>query len=217
MVESRATSSDMKFGQMVLGLAPWFLFSILVSRLGDNEVAIAASLSALAAVVIALYQRGSGVKLLDAAGVVTFVVIAAVGFVGGDDIDEWLTNFSRGGTTFVLGAVMLVSAFTVPFTEQYARESVDREFWDSPSFHATNRRISLAWGLALLVMAVSHVVAGVLDPISEAEANGARTVDLVCNWVIPIVLIVAAVKFTQKTAADARAAGEARSAQRADP
>lgn len=200
----------MKFGQMILGLAPWFLFSILVSRLGDNEVAVAATVSALAAVIVAAYQRGSGVKLLDIAGVVTFVAIAAVGFIGGDSVDEFLTNFSRGGTTLILGVVMLVSAFTVPFTEQYARESVDKAYWDSPRFHATNRRISLAWGLALVVMAVSHVVAGALDPISEAEANGARTVDLLCNWVIPIVLIVAAVKFTQKTAAEARAAGQAR-------
>lgn len=199
----------MKFGQMILGLAPWFLFSILVARMGDNEVAFAALLSAIAAVVVAGYQRGNGVKLLDIAGVVTFVVIAAVGFIGGDSIDEWLTNFSRGGTTLILGVVMLVSAFTVPFTEQYARETVDKAYWDSPKFHATNRRISLAWGLALIVMAASHVIAGALDPISDAEANGARTVDLLCNWVIPIVLIVAAVKFTQKTAAQARAGAPA--------
>lgn len=199
----------MKFGQMVLGLAPWFLFSILVARLGDDQVAYAALVSAIAAVAIAAYQRGSGVKLLDIAGVVTFVAIAAIGFIGGDSVDEFLTNFARGGTTLLLGVVMLVSAFTIPFTEQYARESVDKAYWDSPKFHATNRRISLAWGLALIVMAGSHFVAGALDPISDAEDSGARTVDLVCNWVIPIVLIVLAVKFTQRTAAQAHAAATA--------
>lgn len=207
----------MKFGQMVLGLVPWFLFSILTARLGDNQVALAATLSAVAAIAVAFYQRGSGLKLIDIAGVVTFVVIAAIGFIGGHDVDESLANFARGGTTLILGAVMLVSAFTVPFTEQYARESVDKAYWKTPQFRATNRRISMGWGIALVVMAASHFVAGALDPIGEAATSGARAVDLVCNWVIPIVLIVGAVKFTQATAAAARAAGEARAAGLAGP
>lgn len=207
----------MKFGQMVIGLVPWFLFSILTARLGDNQVALAATLSAVAAIAVAFYQRGSGVKLIDIAGVVTFVAIAAVGFIAGHDVDEFLANFARGGTTLILGVVMLVSAFTVPFTEQYARESVDKAFWDSPRFHATNRKISAGWGVVLVVMAASHFTAGALDPIGEAETSGARTVDLVCNWVIPIVLLVGAVKFTQRTAAQAKAEGDAQAAEHAGP
>lgn len=55
----------------------------------------------------------SGWKILDVAGVVTFGVIAAVGLVGDRQVDEALVNFGRGGSTFVLAAVMAISAFTV--------------------------------------------------------------------------------------------------------
>lgn len=195
----------MKFGQMILGLVPWILFAILTQRLGDNQVAFAALISAVAAVGIAYYQRSGGIKIIEAAAVVTFVAVAVIGFVGGESVDDFLADFARGGTTLILAVVMLVSAVTVPFTEQYARESVDREFWDTPRFHATNRKISLFWGGTLLIMGIGHLVAGAVQPQSD-PGEGARSVDLLLNWVVPIVLLVLAVKFTQRTAAAARTA-----------
>ncbi|WP_072802990.1 hypothetical protein [Rhodococcoides yunnanense] len=195
----------MKFGQMVLGLVPWILFAILTQRFGDNQVAFAALISAIAAVGIAYYQRSGGIKIIEASAVVLFAAIAVVGFVGGESVDDFLADFARGGTTLVLAAVMLVSVVTVPFTEQYARESVDREYWDSPKFHSTNRKISLFWGATLLVMGVGHLVAGALQPLSD-PGEGTRSVDLLLNWIVPIVLLVIAVKYTQRTAAAARTA-----------
>jgi hypothetical protein len=47
-------------------------------------------------------------------------VIAVVGFAGGPDVDSFLANYGRGGAALILAAVMAISAFTVPFTEQYA-------------------------------------------------------------------------------------------------
>lgn len=200
----------MKFGQMVLGFAPWILFAVMTDRYGDNSVGFAALIAAVVAIGLAFYQRANGIKLLDAAAVVVFVVIAAIGFIGGDSVDDFLTNFSRGGTTLILAAVMLLSAFTVPFTEQYARESVPEEFWHTPRFRATNRAISLFWGGAVLVMGLGHIVAGLVDPTVDPD-QGVRGVDLFFNWILPVIAIVIAVKFTKQAAEKSRAQGQAAS------
>ena len=194
----------MKVGQVLFGLAPWLLFSIMTHRLGDNEVAIAGLVAAIVALAMMLYTRGrGGIKLLDAAAVVTFGVIAIVGFAGGRSVDDWLANFGRGGSTLILGALMLLSAVTVPFTEQYARESVPQEYWGTHQFRSTNRAISLAWGLAVVVMGIGHVIAGFVDSSTD-PSTGARPADLFLNWILPIVLVLLVIKYTQREAGHAR-------------
>lgn len=188
----------------VLGLAPWFLFSVLSHRLGDDSVAIAALIAAALAAVMAWTSRGrGGVKFLDIAGVVTFGAIAVAGFLGGDSLGEWLTNFARGGSTLILAVLMLISAVTVPFTEQYAKDSVPEDRWSNPLFRATNRKVSAVWGFAVLVMGLGHVVAGLVDP-TTSPSDGTRPMDLLLNWIVPIALLVLAGKYTKRAVAAAR-------------
>lgn len=141
--------------------------------------------------------RGRSWKILDVTAIAVFGILAVVGLFAGDQLNVTLTNFARGGLTFVLAAIMLISAFTIPFTEQYARESVDPALWHSPIFREKNRRISLVWAGAVFLMGCSHVVAGVL---ADHAAPGTAPGNVILNWVIPIVLIVLAVKQTQRIA-----------------
>jgi hypothetical protein len=78
-----------------------------------------------------------------------------------------------------------------PFTEQYARESVPRAFWSSPRFKKVNRDLTLLWAFVFLAMVPSHIVAGIIDT---------RRGNTIFNWVIPIALIVYAVKRTDQVA-----------------
>jgi hypothetical protein len=52
-----------------------------------------------------------------------------------------------------------------PFTLQYARESVPKEFWSSPLFLSTNRQITAAWTAAFAVMAGADAAAQYVDAI----------------------------------------------------
>nr|WP_296774235.1 hypothetical protein [Rhodococcus sp. (in: high G+C Gram-positive bacteria)] len=187
---------------MLLGLAPWALFSVLTERLGTDAVGIAALVACAGSLVLALYgARGKGgFKIIDAAGVVTFGGIAAVSFLGGASVNDTLADFGRGGATFVLAAVMAISVVTVPFTEQYARDSVDPQYWGSPIFRAKNKAISALWAGAVFAMAVCHVIAGALA--SAAGLSGAHPGNLLLNWILPIALIVFAVKRTKAIAGD---------------
>lgn len=184
---------------MLLGLAPWFVFSLTAERVGDDHVTYAAfAACALAFVITAVSAfRGHGWKVLDVAGVVLFGLIGVVGLLGSHQVDEVLMFFGRGGSAFILAAVMAISAYTVPFTEQYAKETVDPALWHSPIFREKNRRISLMWAAVVFGMACAHVLAGVL---AANAAPGTNPGNILLNWVAPIVLTIIAIKQTRKMA-----------------
>ncbi len=130
--------------------------------------------------------------MIDVTGVATFGALALIGFSGGQSATNRIADYGRGTAALVLAAIMLVSSVTMPFTEQYARESVPRQYRGSPVFRSVNRRISALWGGAAVIMGAGHLLAGRLDPASN-PVTGARPVDLILNWALPIALILFAV------------------------
>lgn len=192
--------ADMNAKTMLLGLAPWALFSLLAQRLGADVVAIAALLACASSAVLACIgiRKKGGLKIIDAAGIVTFGVIALLGLFSSPELDQTLVDFGRGGSALVLAAVMGISALTVPFTEQYARDSVDPLYWSSPVFRAKNKKISAMWAGVVFVMAICHTIAGALAATSTVDGN--HPGNLLLNWVIPIMLIIWAVKRTRAIA-----------------
>ncbi len=160
--------------KMFLSLIPWALFSVMIERRGANAAGFAALAAAAVALWFALKDRESGgFKVIDLAGIATFGVLAVSCFVGGDSVRNWVADYGRGTAAGVLALVMLGSAVTVPFTEQYARESVPREYWHSPVFRAVNRRISAVWGAVVAVMALGHLLAGAIDPATAPKSGTA--------------------------------------------
>ncbi len=93
-------------------------------------------------------------------------------------------------TLIVLGSV----AIGRPFTEPYARESTPQSVWDTPHFHAVNRKISAVWGLAFLVGTVSLIVAG---SVTDRQ--------FLLRVVIPFGALAWAYSFTQRTTSAATA------------
>ncbi len=183
---------------MLIGLAPWVLFSMIAEHVGADAVGLAAVVAGLGC--FALAVRGAvtdGLKIVDAAGVVTFAVMAFVGFAGDHHVRQLLVDYGRGGCTVVLALVMLISAYTVPFTEQYARARVDRRYWGSPVFRATNRKISLVWAGLIAAMAASHLLAGAL----ASSGNERPIVNLALNWAVPILVVLQGMKASERIAA----------------
>jgi hypothetical protein len=191
---------------MFLGLAPWILFSMIADHIGTNAVGIAAVLAGVGSLVLVVRGRmQGGAKIIDVAGVITFAALAAIGFAGDEHTRQLLVDYGRGGCAVVLALVMLVSVYTVPFTEQYARERVDRRYWGSPVFRATNRRISLAWAGLIALMAGSHLLAGAL-----AAAHHERPVlNLALNWGVPVFIVLTGLKTTERIANESSVASAA--------
>ncbi len=105
--------------------------------------------------------------MIELAGVVVFVGFTVIAFVADPSVTHWLTRYARAVAAATLALLVFGSLLFVPFTEQYARQMVPRQYWDSPRFKEANRRITVLWGVIFTVMTASHIVAG--------EANLRRT------------------------------------------
>jgi hypothetical protein len=166
-----------------VGFAPWIIFWVVAAP-STWEYATLGAL--IAAVILAVpdAQRHS-LKLLDVTTIAFFAVFSVLAlFLDRSDL-SWLEDYSQAISSGVLAVIVLGSLAFVPFTEQYARESTPREVWDRPEFRQVNRTLTTVWGLVFAVSAVCGVIAQNVD-----------TGKAWLNWIIPIVLIVGAFKYT---------------------
>ena len=78
------------------------------------------------------------------------------------------------------GGLFAIALFSIlvrnPFTLQYAREQVPREFWETPRFIWTNYIITGAWAIAFAVMAAADALN------SEYGENSLPNVTAVSGW-----------------------------------
>lgn len=178
-------------GSIYVAFIPWVLFAVISQH---DSVAAAALVALAAAIVIGLPSFAAGKpKILDLGAIAAFAAFAVAGLALGSDAD-WLSEYGRAIATGLLALTALGSLLFVPFTEQYARESVPQEHWDSPRFKQVNRDLTLMWGLVFLAMVPSHVIAGVIDT---------HRGNTIFNWVVPVVLIVWAAKRTARVTEEA--------------
>lgn len=184
-----------QFG-FILGFLPWIVFAILSQRLAADGVAWSALIAvAMTVVALALAARNHGPKILNIGSLVLFAAIAVVGFVGGPAVDEWLFDWGRPLVGVVLGLFVLATVPVMPFTAEYARQTTPREYWDSPTFKKINTVLSAVWGVALIVMGAAAVLVSALDQ-QATDTSDAHLLDLLLNWVVPIVVIWWTIRFT---------------------
>lgn len=180
----------MRLPGMAVGFAPWVLYLVLPHQATMTFAAVVAFVAACAT---SQWTRGrSGLKLLDAAAVPTFAVLAALSAVG--PAAEWLRLYSSGTVLFVLAAVMLGSLLSTPFTEQYAHEALPAAYWRSPHLHWLNVRISGAWAACMFAAAVSVTVSQLVSDPRPSTLNQYLTLSL--TWLLPVLLMSAVTRYT---------------------
>jgi hypothetical protein len=185
-------------GGIYLAFVPWVLFSLITQH---DTLKAAAITALLAAVLIAAPSVAAGrPKMLELGAVVAFVGFTIVAFIADPSTTAWLARYARAIAALLLALIAFSSLRFVPFTEQYARESVPRQFWSTPRFKRINRQLTVTWGCVFLAMMVSHVIAGAIDT---------RRGNTIFNWVVPIILIVWAAKRTSEVSAPDADRGQA--------
>jgi MFS family permease len=168
-----------------LAFVPWILFSLITQH---DTLKAAAVVALIAAVLIAAPAVFAGrPRMLEIGAVVAFVGFTIVAFIADPSTTHWVARYARAIAALLLAVIAFSSLLFVPFTEQYARESVPRQFWSTPRFKRVNRQLTVMWGCVFLAMMASHIVAGAIDT---------RRGNTIFNWVIPIILIIWAVKRT---------------------
>lgn len=173
----------------VVGMAPWIVFSLLVGP-GRFEIAVGIALATAVTLVVVtrVVNRGSSWKLLEVADVVFFAALAVIGALASEGTLRWLETYAGELANITLAVIAFGSmAVGMPFTLQYAREQVDPALWHTPGFVRTNYVITAVWGLAFLVAAI----AGAYGDLVLHNPNNIWT-----GWIIQILAIVAALRFT---------------------
>ena len=168
-----------------MAFLPWVLFTLIT----QHDTLRAAAVAALAAAVaIAAPSLAAGrPKLLELGAVLAFAGFTVVAFTADPATSAWVARYARAIAATVLALISFSSLLVTPFTEQYARESVPRQFWGSARFKAINRRLTLMWAWVFVAMIPSHLIAGAIDT---------RRANTIFNWVVPVVLVVWAAKRT---------------------
>jgi membrane protein YdbS with pleckstrin-like domain len=168
---------------IVLGLTPFIVFFVFM-RAVSPPAGLAAAFALSVLLGIRQWWRGESVKVLEVGSLALFGVLLIYTLVAAPD---WTVATVRLAVDGGLLAIVLVSlAIGMPFTLQYARESVPKELWTSPLFMSTNRRITAVWAVAFAVMTAA-----------DAAAHYVETIPVWIDISASIIAFVAAVWFTR--------------------
>jgi tetrahydromethanopterin S-methyltransferase subunit C len=189
MAQQTATKAPVRkpvgTGSVFLSFAPWIIFGVVASPSTWEYAALAAL---IASIVLSGQDLLRGrLRLLDVTGIVFFAVLSVLGLAVVRGQLLWVETYAQVISNGLVAVVALGSLLADPFTAQYARESSPREVWDSPVFRHINRVLTTMWGAAFALMTVSTWLA-IRFPSQDDWFN----------WVVPIALLVGAVKFTQR-------------------
>jgi hypothetical protein len=170
------------------GMAPWILMALLTGP-GRFEEAAAAAFTLSLLLVIGGHKRGTSIKMLEVFDVAYFGSMALIALFASDAVIDWLERWSGELTnvalvSFALGSILVRQ----PFTLQYARETTEKEFWDSPLFLRINYVITWAWVGGFGVAAIS----GAFGDIVLEDSNNFWT-----GWIIQIGGTIFAIAFTE--------------------
>jgi hypothetical protein len=178
---------------LILAFTPLILFSLLTKILPSHDVGISALVAAVVAGIALVATKPIWPpKILNACSLVLFVILAIVGFSSGHGTDKWVASWAASGVGIVMGLVVLALLPVMPFTEQFARESVPREQWTSPVFKKINRVLSSGWGLALIGLGVSRTIA---TAINRSGSHSAA--QIILGAVVPVAILIYMFKFSK--------------------
>jgi hypothetical protein len=177
---------------LIWSFSPWLAF-LLGTRVTSLYGAIGAGLAVAVIVTVRAVARRQ-LHLLDVAGLCYFLALGAVLVaVHPGHLEIW-SRYAQAGSHIALTLIVFGSILIGhPFTESYARHTTPKAVWDTPQFHALNRRISAAWGLAFLAGTISLLIAG---------SVGDRQVLL--RVIVPFGALYLAYRYSQKQARSAQ-------------
>jgi hypothetical protein len=168
-----------------LGFLPWIVFA-LVARGSLEGVAWGAVAAVCTAGLITIGSaRTRSVKELEIFSLALFVALAVAGALNQHDPQGFLQRYHNVLAVGALAFFAIASLAFQPFTEQYARELVQRKYWNTHRFNRANVELTLMWAAVFLAIACSETAASVMETRLGAT---------VFNWVLPIALILLGVR-----------------------
>jgi len=168
-----------------LGFLPWIVFAV-VSRGSLEGVAWGSVAAVLTAAAIATASaRDRSVKELEIFSLALFVALTVAGALNQHDPQGFLQRYHNGLAVGALAFFAVASLAFEPFTEQYARELVQRKWWNTRRFNRANVELTLMWAVVFVAIAASQITGGALET---------RLGSTIFNWILPLALVVLGVR-----------------------
>ena len=168
-----------------LGFVPWLVFAFLArgSLEGVAWGAVAAVFTA--GLIAAGSARTRSVKELEIFSLALFTGLAVAGALNQHDPQGFLQRYYNGLAVGALACFAVASLAFQPFTERYARELVQRKWWNTRRFNRANVELTLMWAAVFIAIAGSETAAGVLETRLGAT---------IFNWILPVGLVVLGIR-----------------------
>jgi hypothetical protein len=183
----------MKSLTLILAFLPLIVFSVLARFLPHGYIGVAGLAAAVVALIAILASHPIWPpKILNTCSLILFALTAVLGFTLGKNDDRWLATWGGAGVGIILGTIILVLIPVMPFTEQFARESVPQAEWSSPTFKKINRVLSTGWGLAIFAVGLSRVAAAAINGHTTR-----RLPEILLGLIVPLVVILYMLKFSK--------------------
>ena len=179
---------------ILLGFLPFLAFALLSGPLGATYALIVAAVLS-AGLMLRGRLAGASPKILEIGTLVLFIAVAIYSGLAGASLS--LIAVRLIVDCGLLAVVVVSMAVGRPFTLQYAREQVAKEFWQSPSFVRTNYIITAGWAVAFLVMVLAEAALLVVPQLPQA-----------IGFAVIILALLGAAYFTQWYAKSARKAAQ---------
>jgi hypothetical protein len=176
---------------IILGFLPFIAFLALAGRLGSTLALSIAAAIALGLVVRSRLRPPHTFKILEVGTAVLMVAMAIYSAVAGAALSLVGLRLCVDGGLLLI--VLMSLAVRQPFTLQYAREQVDKAYWNSPRFLRTNYLITSGWAVAFAVMVAA-------EGLMAADPGFPQPI----GFGVGIAALLAAIAFTAWTAKRAR-------------
>lgn len=171
------------------GFAPWIVYWVLVGNVPFTAAVLVAFAVAVGALVVSRRRRSPG-GAFEIGSVAAFLVLTAVTFTASESfMERWFQPLS---TASILLVVLIGVVVGKPFAREFAETDQPKEVLNSDLFERITTLVTWIWVAALAGMTVSAAIPPIVQ--GGASVRDAETpLSFVCYWVIPFVLLAAAV------------------------
>ena len=140
---------------ILLAFAPFIAFAVIDRLVGAIPgLVVGAAVSGI--LLLRDWIGGKTPKVLEFGTVILFSGLAVYAVLGSP---TWsIVGVRLRVDAGLLLIVLLSMALRRPFTLQYARERVSREYWDRAEFIRTNYVITAVWALAFAVLVIADLI-----------------------------------------------------------
>lgn len=187
---------------ILLGLAPWIVYWVLVGNVPFTIAALVALAVALAAFVLGQVRGGPG-RILEIGALATFFVLTVLTFALDETFSaRWMLPLSNAGIFLVALTGAMIGK---PFVREFAEAGQQPHVVKSDLFARVTSQLTWIWVAVFGGMTLSTVI----PPIVDRDATIRDTdspLSFICYWVIPFVLLAGAA-FATRVLPDRIAAG----------